>query len=156
MPALILAQVEPTYIMSRNIFIREDSSKMYSPWVFSLAQLVSEMPNSLLCSVGFFLLLTYPAGFYTESSRAGYQFLIILVTEIFSVTLGQAVAALCTCSFVFNYALRVRADIHHFMQRPISSLLRCSILSFCSSSPCSAVLRSRNVSKSCFAVMPHD
>lgn len=96
MPALILAQVEPTYIIARSIFIREDSSKMYSPWVFSLAQLVAEMPNSVLCSVFFFLLLTYPAGFYTSSDRAGYQFLIIFITEIFSVTLGQAVAALCT------------------------------------------------------------
>jgi ATP-binding cassette subfamily G (WHITE) protein 2 (SNQ2) len=62
MPALILAQVEPTYILARNIFIREDSSKMYSPWVFSLAQLVAEMPNSILCAVVFFVLLTYPAG----------------------------------------------------------------------------------------------
>ena len=30
----------------------------------------------------------------TESSRAGYFFLMILVTEIYAVTLGQAVAAL--------------------------------------------------------------
>jgi ATP-binding cassette, subfamily G (WHITE), member 2, SNQ2 len=73
MPALILAQVEPTYIMARTIFIREDSSKMYSPWVFSLGQLVAEIPNSVLCAVVFFLLLTYPAGFQTDSSRAGYQ-----------------------------------------------------------------------------------
>jgi ATP-binding cassette, subfamily G (WHITE), member 2, SNQ2 len=99
-PALILAQVEPTYILARNIFIREDSSKMYSPWIFSLGQLLAEMPNSLLCAVTFFLLLTYPAGFQTASSRAGYQFLIILITEIFSVTLGQAIAALSPSIFI--------------------------------------------------------
>jgi ATP-binding cassette subfamily G (WHITE) protein 2 (SNQ2) len=109
-PALILAQVEPTYIVARNIFIREDSSKMYSPWVFSFGQLLAEMPNSFLCATAFFLLLTYPAGFQTDSSRAGYQFLIILVTEIFSVTLGQAIAALSPSIFIaalFNPFLQV-------------------------------------------------
>jgi ATP-binding cassette subfamily G (WHITE) protein 2 (SNQ2) len=99
-PALILAQVEPTYIMARNTFIREDSSKMYSPWVFSLGQLLAEMPNSLLCAVCFFLAFYYPAGFQMSSSRAGYQFLMILVVEIFSVTLGQAIAALSPSIFV--------------------------------------------------------
>jgi ATP-binding cassette subfamily G (WHITE) protein 2 (SNQ2) len=35
-----------------------------------------------------------------ESSRAGYQFAMILITEIFSVLLGQAVAALSPSIFV--------------------------------------------------------
>jgi ATP-binding cassette subfamily G (WHITE) protein 2 (SNQ2) len=99
-PALILAQVEPTYIMARMIFTREDSSKMYSPWIFTLGQLLAEMPNSLLCAVVFFLLLTFPAGFQTAPDRAGYQFLIILITEVFSVTLGQAIAALSPSIFI--------------------------------------------------------
>jgi ATP-binding cassette subfamily G (WHITE) protein 2 (SNQ2) len=73
---------------------------MYSPWIFSLGQLLAEMPNSLLCAVCFFLLIYYPTGFQTSSSRAGYQFLIILITELFSVTLGQAIAALSPSIFV--------------------------------------------------------
>lgn len=94
LPALILAQIEPQYIMSRMTFNREASSKMYSSTVFALTQLLSEMPYSLGCAVSFFLLLYYGVGFPYASSRAGYFFLMILVTEVYAVTLGQAVAAL--------------------------------------------------------------
>ncbi|TYJ52284.1 hypothetical protein B9479_007127, partial [Cryptococcus floricola] len=94
LPALILAQIEPQYIMSRMTFNREASSKMYSSTVFALTQLLAEMPYSLICSVCFFLLIYYGVGFPYASSRAGYFFLMILVTEVYAVTLGQAVAAL--------------------------------------------------------------
>jgi hypothetical protein len=39
-------------------------------------------------------------GFQTESSRAGYQFFMILITEFFSVTLGQCLAALTPSLFI--------------------------------------------------------
>ncbi|WWD20557.1 hypothetical protein CI109_105033 [Kwoniella shandongensis] len=94
LPALVLAQIEPQYIMSRMTFNREASSKMYSSTVFALTQLLAEMPYSLVCAVAFFLLLYYGVGFSYASSRSGYFFLMILVTEVYSVTLGQAVAAL--------------------------------------------------------------
>lgn len=118
----------------RNIFIRESSSKMYSQVVFALAQLAAEVPYSILCAVAFFLLFYFPMvrvlfrallerrltgpsarqGFNMETSRAGYQFAVIFVTEFFAsfnhtfslqdsdlleqaVTLGQAVGALAPC-----------------------------------------------------------
>jgi ATP-binding cassette subfamily G (WHITE) protein 2 (SNQ2) len=93
---------------------------MYSTYVFSIAQLLAEMPYSVLCATAFFLLfcaslftslsftfpslkllrtfcaafLDFPMGFNMSPSRAGYHFFMVLVTEIYSVTLGQAVAAL--------------------------------------------------------------
>ncbi|KAL8291281.1 hypothetical protein RQP46_002259 [Phenoliferia psychrophenolica] len=94
LPAIIISQVEPTFIMGRNIFIRESSSKMYSQIVFALAQLAAEIPYSILCAVAFYLLFYFPMGFNMEPSRAGYQFGVIFVTEFFAVTLGQAVGAL--------------------------------------------------------------
>ncbi|GAA5846326.1 hypothetical protein JCM5353_001490 [Sporobolomyces roseus] len=93
-PAIIISQVEPMFILSRMTFIRESSSKMYSPYVFALSQLAAEVPYSILCSVVFFLLLYYPMGFNHASDRAGYAFAFILLVELFAVTLGQAVAAL--------------------------------------------------------------
>ncbi|GAA5926233.1 hypothetical protein JCM3775_000963 [Rhodotorula graminis] len=93
-PAIVMSQIEPMFIMSRMTYIREASSKMYSPVVFALSQLAAEMPYSLLCSVVFFLLIYYPAGFNMESTRAGYAFAMALLTELFAVTMGQAVAAL--------------------------------------------------------------
>ncbi|GAA5979902.1 hypothetical protein JCM11641_007581 [Rhodosporidiobolus odoratus] len=93
-PAIIMSQIEPQFILARMTFLREASSKMYSPVVFSLAQLAAEMPYSILCSVVFFLLLYYPMGFNMDSNRAGYAYAFILLTELFAVTMGQAVAAL--------------------------------------------------------------
>jgi ABC-type multidrug transport system permease subunit len=39
-------------------------------------------------------------GFQTEPSRAGFQFFIILITELFSVTLGQALASITPSPFI--------------------------------------------------------
>ncbi|KAH6617086.1 ABC-2 type transporter-domain-containing protein [Chaetomium tenue] len=100
LPALIISQIEVMYHVKRALFFREQSSKMYSSFVFSTSLLVAEMPYSILCAVSFFLPLYYMPGLQTEASRAGYQFFIILITEIFSVTLGQALSALTPSLFI--------------------------------------------------------
>lgn len=100
LPALILAQVEPKYAMSRMIYYREASSKMYGQFAFASSLVVAEMPYSILCAVGFFLPIYYMPGFSMATSRAGYQFLMVLVTELFSVTLGQMVAAITPSPFI--------------------------------------------------------
>ncbi|RMZ85272.1 hypothetical protein DV738_g374, partial [Chaetothyriales sp. CBS 135597] len=99
-PALILAQVEPMYDMSRLIFYRESAAKAYKPFPFAFAMVCAEMPYSILCAVFFFIPIYYLPGFLNESSRAGYQFFIVLITELFSVTLGQMIAALTPSSFI--------------------------------------------------------
>ncbi|KAF2851942.1 ABC transporter [Plenodomus tracheiphilus IPT5] len=103
LPALILAQVEPKYAMQRMISFREQMSKAYKTFPFALSMVLAEMPYSVICTVGFFLPLYYIPGFNSSSSRAGYQFFIILITEIFSVTLAQAVAALTPTPFIAAY-----------------------------------------------------
>ncbi|PBP21531.1 hypothetical protein BUE80_DR007425 [Diplocarpon rosae] len=100
LPALILAQVEPKYAMSRMIFYREASSKMYGQFAFASSLVVAEMPYSIICAVGFFLPIYYMPGFQTANSRAGYQFFMILITELFSVTLGQMLAAITPSPFI--------------------------------------------------------
>ncbi|KAE9377302.1 hypothetical protein N431DRAFT_436547 [Stipitochalara longipes BDJ] len=100
LPALILAQVEPKYALSRMIYYREASSKMYGQFAFASSLVVAELPYSILCAVGFFLPLYYMPGFQNASSRAGYQFLMVLITELFSVTLGQMVAAITPSPFI--------------------------------------------------------
>ncbi|KAF2191943.1 hypothetical protein K469DRAFT_719004 [Zopfia rhizophila CBS 207.26] len=97
LPALILAQVEPKYAVARMISYREQAAKAYKQFPFALSMVVAEMPYSILCAVCFFLPLYYIPGLNSATSRAGYQFFIVLITEIFSVTLGQMIAA-CTPS----------------------------------------------------------
>ncbi|KAF4555052.1 ABC-2 type transporter-like protein 3 [Elsinoe fawcettii] len=100
LPALILAQVEPKYDLSRIIYYREAASKTYKQFAFAISMVLAEMPYSILCAVGFFLPLYYIPGFQSASSRAGYQFFMILITEIFSVTLGQMVSALTPSTYI--------------------------------------------------------
>ncbi|KIX99551.1 uncharacterized protein Z520_05127 [Fonsecaea multimorphosa CBS 102226] len=99
-PALILAQVEPMYDFSRLIFYRESAAKAYSQFPFAFAMVCAEMPYSLLCTVGFFIPIYYLPGFNNDSSRAGYQFFMVLITELFSVTMGQMIAAITPSSFI--------------------------------------------------------
>ena len=100
LPALILAQVEPKYDLARLVYYREAASKTYRQLPFALSMVLAEMPYSLLCAVGFFLPIYYIPGFNMESSRAGYNFFMVLVTEIFSVTLAQTVSALTPSTFI--------------------------------------------------------
>jgi ATP-binding cassette subfamily G (WHITE) protein 2 (SNQ2) len=51
LPSLLLSQVEARYHVARSISEREKSSKMYSSLVFVLANIASELPLSLVCSV---------------------------------------------------------------------------------------------------------
>ncbi|KAI5794530.1 ABC transporter [Pyronema domesticum] len=100
LPSLILAQVEPMYDMARLISFREQSSKMYKPVAFTLAMVVAEIPYSILCAVAFYVCIYFPPGMDTRADRAGYQFLIILICEMFSVSLAQMIAALTPNFFI--------------------------------------------------------
>lgn len=83
---------------------------------------MSEMPFSLASSIVYFLLFYYPIGFQYASSRAGYFFAMFLVTEVFAVTLGQAVAALSPSMYIGEYA-RVEASMRVVTRCPFSDLL---------------------------------
>ncbi|KAI0386339.1 ABC-2 type transporter-domain-containing protein [Hypomontagnella monticulosa] len=100
LPALLMPQVELMYVIKRAIFFREQLSKMYSTFTFTLAMVVAELPYSILCSVAFFLPLYFIPGFQSEPERAGYQYFMVLITELFAVTLGQVLASIAPSSFV--------------------------------------------------------
>lgn len=100
LPALILAQVEPKYDMARMVFYRESASKAYRQFPFALSMVLAELPYSIICAIGFFVPIYYLPGFSAASDRAGYQFLMILICELFSVTLGQTIAALTPSSYI--------------------------------------------------------
>ncbi|KAG6024571.1 hypothetical protein E4U41_001739, partial [Claviceps citrina] len=94
LPPLIINQVGVMFHIKRALFFREASSKMYSPLTFATAIATAEMPFSILCAVVFFVCLYYMPGLDASPSRAGYQFLMILIAEVFAVTMGQGLAAL--------------------------------------------------------------
>jgi ATP-binding cassette, subfamily G (WHITE), member 2, SNQ2 len=57
LPAILMAQIEPMFLYNRGVFIREASSRIYSPEVFAFSQLMGEMPYSTLCAIIYWVLL---------------------------------------------------------------------------------------------------
>ncbi|KAF9003771.1 hypothetical protein BDZ89DRAFT_1080859 [Hymenopellis radicata] len=97
LPAIIMSQIEPLFISNRRIFIRESSSRIYSPYIFALGQLIGELPYNTMCALVYWVLMVYPTGFGKGSagtSGTGFQLLVILFFFMFGVSLGQLIAAL--------------------------------------------------------------
>lgn len=114
LPAVIMTQLEPMFIFNRRknlvflrdnrlklsstgTFIRESSSRIYSPYVFAIAQLIGEVPYSILCAVVYWVLMVYPIHFGQGAAGlngTGFQLLIVLFVELFGVSVSQLIAAL--------------------------------------------------------------
>lgn len=78
-------------------FIRESSSRIYSPYVFAIGQLIGELPYSLIAGVLYWVLMVYPQGFGKGSAGldgTGFQLLCILFMMLFGVSFGQLLSAI--------------------------------------------------------------
>ena len=94
---IVMAQIEPMWIFNRRVFIRESSSRIYSPYVFAIGQLIGETPYSILCALLYWLLMIWPMGFgkgAAGTNGVGFQLLVIIIVELFGVTLGQLIASI--------------------------------------------------------------
>ncbi|KAH9948182.1 ABC-2 type transporter-domain-containing protein [Amylocystis lapponica] len=97
LPAVIMGQLEPLWIINRRIFIREASSRIYSPYVFAIGQLIGEIPYSTLCAIVYWVLMVYPMGFGKGTAGVGgtfFQLLVLLFLEFFGVSLGQLIGSI--------------------------------------------------------------
>ncbi len=92
-PAIIMAQIMPFWIMSRSIWIREETSKTFAGTVFATTQLISEVPYALVCATVFFVLIYYLTGFNTDSERAGYFWVMTFLLEMFAISIGSMIAS---------------------------------------------------------------
>ncbi|KAH9981076.1 ABC-2 type transporter-domain-containing protein [Lactifluus volemus] len=97
LPGLVIPQLEPIFLMNRGVFIREASSRIYSPYVFAVGQLLGEIPYSVVCAIIYWALMVYPMHFGQGSAGTngtGFQLLVVLITELFAVSLGQLIASI--------------------------------------------------------------
>jgi len=77
--------------------VKEASSRIYSPYVFAISQILSDIPYSLPCATVFWFLMVWPMGFgqgREGTNGNGYQLLMCIFLELFGVSLGQLVAAI--------------------------------------------------------------
>ncbi|KAG8930788.1 hypothetical protein FRC02_003660 [Tulasnella sp. 418] len=97
LPAIVVTQIEPSFIFNRMTFIREASSSMYSPGVFAVGQLIAEAPYSIICGILYWVLMYFPMNFGNGQGGqggSGYYLLMIVFIELFGVSMGQAIGAL--------------------------------------------------------------
>ncbi|KAF9041171.1 ABC-2 type transporter-domain-containing protein [Rhodocollybia butyracea] len=97
LPAIVMSQIEPMFVMNRRIFIRESSSRIYSPYAFAVGQLLGEIPYNVLCGIVYWVLMVYPMHFGQGSAGldgTGFQLWVIIVMMLFGVSLGQLIAAI--------------------------------------------------------------
>ncbi|KDQ33995.1 hypothetical protein PLEOSDRAFT_1091717 [Pleurotus ostreatus PC15] len=97
LPALVMAHIEPMFMANRRIFIREASSRIYSPYVFAIGQLVGEIPYNILCAIGYWVLMVFPIGFGQGAAGldgTGLQLVVLIFMLFFGISFGQLLAAI--------------------------------------------------------------
>ncbi|KAI0911770.1 ABC transporter PeaB1 [Ustulina deusta] len=88
-------QTIPRFVSLRDIFtLREKSSLLYSWICFVVPSILVELPYAFVTSTVYWLLWYFPVGYFTESSRAGYSFLMYQLFSVFALSLSQLCAAL--------------------------------------------------------------
>ncbi|KAH8684374.1 putative ABC transporter G family member 11 [Tricladium varicosporioides] len=100
LPSMILSQIQPRFELARTIFMREKSSEMYEKGVFLLSVTIAELPHIIVCSVIFFICMYFPTSFSRIPEKSSFQFLMVVLTELFSVFLGLTVAALTPSAYI--------------------------------------------------------
>ncbi|KAI0023474.1 ABC transporter PeaB1 [Xylariomycetidae sp. FL0641] len=88
-------QIQPRFVELRDIFtLREKASLSYSWLCFVLPAILIELPYAFVTSTVYWLLWYYPVGYFTDSTRAGYSFLMYQLFSVFAHSLAQLCAAL--------------------------------------------------------------
>lgn len=104
-----LNAVLPKFYMNRALWeAREHPSRTYGWVAFCTAQVISEVPAAIFCSVLYWLSWYYGSGLPTDSSTAGYIFLMTMLFFIFQASWGQWI-----CAFAPNFTVISNVRLSH-------------------------------------------
>ncbi|KAJ2809410.1 ATP-binding cassette transporter snq2 [Coemansia guatemalensis] len=90
---LVINQVQPEFLRQRKYYARESSTNQYGWRAFTIAIVLVEWPFAIVANTLFFVAFYWTVGLNGLSDRIGYFFLQYQILGLFSVTLGQAIAA---------------------------------------------------------------
>ena len=94
LPPTIINGIIPKFFTNMALWqARELPSRIYSWPAFVTAQVVAEVPIAIVSSVLYFLLWYFPTGLPTDSSTAGYVYLMTLLFFLFISSWGQWICA---------------------------------------------------------------
>lgn len=93
-PPTIVNGVVPKFFQNRALWeAREHPSRIYNWFAFCTANIVAEIPMAIIGALIYWLLWYYPAGLPTDSSTAGYVFLMSMLFFLFQASWGQWICA---------------------------------------------------------------
>lgn len=88
-------QILPRFIALRDIFTQREKASLTYSWIcFVVPAILIELPYAFVTSTAYWLLWYFPVGYFTESTRAGYSFLMYQLFSVFAHSLAQLCAAL--------------------------------------------------------------
>ncbi|KAL1841749.1 hypothetical protein VTJ49DRAFT_6663 [Mycothermus thermophilus] len=112
-PAAVMNAVLPRFYLDRALWeAREHPSRIYSWAAFSTAEILSEIPGSIVASVLYWLLWYLPTGMPRNAGSAGYVFLMTLLFFVFQSSWAQWI-----CAWTPNFTV-------------ISNILPCFLVAF--------------------------
>lgn len=125
-PPTIVNSVVPKFYQNLALWqVREHPSRIYGWVAFTTAQVVAELPIAVVCSALYFLLWYFPSGLPTDSSVAGYVFLMSMLFFLFMSSWGQWICAFAPSLTVINNVLPfffVMVSLFNGVLRPYSML----------------------------------
>ncbi|KAL8708230.1 MAG: hypothetical protein Q9225_007636, partial [Loekoesia sp. 1 TL-2023] len=125
-PPTVVNAVVPKFYTNLALWLaRENPSRIYNWFAFSTASVVTEIPISIISSVIYWLLWYWPTGLPTDSSSAGYVFLMTLLFFLFQASWGQWICAFAPSFTVISNVLPfffVMFSLFNGVVRPYSQL----------------------------------
>lgn len=125
-PPTIVNAVVPKFYQNMALWqARELPSRIYGWFAFTTAQVVAEIPIAIVSSVLYWLLWYYPTGLPTDSSTAGYVFLMTMLFYLFISSWGQWICAFAPSFTVISNVLPfffVMFSLFNGVVRPYSQL----------------------------------
>lgn len=105
-PPTVVNAVVPKFYQNLALWMaRENPSRIYSWSAFCTASIVTEIPISILSGVIYWLLWYFPTGLPTDSSTAGYVFLMTVLFFLFQASWGQWICAFAPSFTVISNVL---------------------------------------------------
>ncbi|KAJ5484950.1 ABC multidrug transporter atrF [Penicillium diatomitis] len=105
-PPIIMNSVVPKFYINRALWeAREYPSRIYGWVAFATANVVCEIPAAIVTGLVYWLLWYYPVGLPTDSSSAGYVFLMSMLFFLFQASWGQWICAFAPSFTVISNVL---------------------------------------------------
>lgn len=125
-PPAIVNSVVPKFFQNMALWqAREHPSRIYGWFAFTTAQVVGEIPPAIIGAVVYYVLWYFPTGLPTNSSTAGYVFLMTLLFFFFQASWGQWITAFAPSFTVISNVLPfffVMFSLFNGVVRPYSML----------------------------------